>query len=117
MREFFEVFLFMLLFLYCCVVVLVIEDSPNSTSPVQCHVQGSVRLYSDEEITLSTNFDLWGFAAVIVFFGYKSRVCRTHGYGESDFIGLGRLSKSALALWDFIKSRKKSALSDLKMET
>ena len=44
---------FMVLFLYCFIVVLVTENSPDNIAPVPCNVQGSVKTYSDEEVTLS----------------------------------------------------------------
>ena len=90
---------FMVLFLYCFIVVLVMENSPDNIVPVQCHVQGSVRTYKDEEITLSTYFWPWAMTALIIIFAYKSKLLRTYSYGSNDFIGLGRYSKNVLSLW------------------
>lgn len=88
----------MVLFLYCFIVVLVMENSPDNIVPVQCHVQGSVRTYKDEEIILSTYFWPWAMTALIIIFSYKSKLLRTYSYGSNDFIGLGRYSKNVLSL-------------------
>jgi hypothetical protein len=90
---------FMVLFLYCFIVVLVMENSPDNIVLVQCHVQGSVRTYKDEEITLSTYFWPWAMTALIIIFAYKSKLLRTYSYGSNDFIGLGGYSKNVLSFW------------------
>ncbi|KAI1511590.1 hypothetical protein Ptr86124_009234 [Pyrenophora tritici-repentis] len=90
---------FMALFLYSFLVVLLMENSPDSLVPVQCHVQGSVKLYSDEEITLSKYFVPWVMTVLFLIFEYKAALLRTYDYGDQDLIGLGALSKNVLALW------------------
>ncbi|KAE8826430.1 hypothetical protein PTNB73_06840 [Pyrenophora teres f. teres] len=90
---------FMALFLYSFLVVLLMENSPDSLVPVQCHVQGSVKLYGDEEVTLSKYFVPWVMTVLFLIFEYKSALLRTYDYGANDLIGLGALSKNVLALW------------------
>jgi len=85
----------MVLFLYCFVVVLIMENSPDSLVPVQ----GAVELYSDEDITLSRYFVPWAMTVLFLISEYKSALLRTYEYGDKDFIGLGALSKKILALW------------------
>jgi hypothetical protein len=80
----FGILTFMVLFFYCFVVVLLMENSPDNIAPVQCHVQGSVRTYSDEEVTLSNYFWPWTMTVLIIMFGYKSKVLRTYSYGSND---------------------------------
>lgn len=90
---------FMGLFLYCFIIVLLMENSPDNLLPVQCHVEGLVVLYTDEEMTLSTYFIPWAMTVLFLIYEYKSALLRTYEYGDKDFIGLGAYSKSILSLW------------------
>ncbi|RMZ67878.1 Vanillyl-alcohol oxidase [Pyrenophora seminiperda CCB06] len=99
--------IFMVLFLYCFIVVLIMESSPDNLVPVQCHVQGSVNLYNDQNTnSYSPYFVPWAMTILFLIFEYKSALLRTYEYDDKDVIGLGAWSKNILAFWSRLRHPK-----------